>query len=191
MRTMEQKHIITIAGKPGSGKSTTSKGLAKTLGYTHFSSGDFFRTIGKERGIDVFAANLAAEQEKDIDALVDQNLQTLGAHQDELVIDSRMAWHWMPYSFRVYLDLDLETAASRIINGTDEARRAVEDIPDDPTVYAAQLEQRLASEAKRYKNLYNVNPYNPKNYDLVVDSAAHTPKEVQKIILEAYNNWLQ
>lgn len=191
MRTMEQKHIITIAGKPGSGKSTTSKGLAKTLGYTHFSSGDFFRAIGKERGIDVFAANLAAEQEKDIDTLVDQKLQKLGASQDNLVIDSRMAWHWMPYSFRVYLDLDLEIAASRIINDIDEAGRADENIPADPAMYAVQLEQRLASESKRYKNLYNANPYNPDNYDLVIDSAAYNPKEVQQIILDAYNNWLQ
>ena len=104
---MEKKHIITIAGKPGSGKSTTSKAVAHSLGFTHFSSGDFFRAIGKERGIDVFQANLVAEAEEDIDHLVDEKLRTLGENEDNMVIDSRMAWHWMPYSFRVYLDLDL------------------------------------------------------------------------------------
>ena len=74
---MEQKHIITIAGKPGSGKSTASKAVATQLGFRHFSSGDFFRAIGRERGIDVFQANLIAEQEQEIDHLVDDHLKKL------------------------------------------------------------------------------------------------------------------
>ena len=188
---MDKKHIITIAGKPGSGKSTTSKGLATTLAFTHFSSGDFFRAIGKERGIDVFATNLVAEQEKDIDHLVDEKLRQLGAEEDNMVIDSRMAWHWMPYSLRVYLDLDLTVAAERIMAGMDAARSEVENIPDTPQEYAAQLEARLASESKRYMNLYNVNPYDQSNYDLVVDTATHSPEAVKEIILKTYQDWIQ
>lgn len=185
-----QKHIITIAGKPGSGKSTTSKGLTRSLGYLHFSSGDFFRAIGKERGFDVLATNLLAEQEKAIDEAVDQKLRELGAKEDQMVIDSRMAWHWMPYSFRVYLDLDLNVAAKRILSHMDEARRAAEFIPDSEALYAKTLQDRLDSETKRYMSLYNVNPYNPANYDLVVDTATHDIETVQKIVLEAYSNWL-
>ena len=188
---MEKKHIITIAGKPGSGKSTTSKGLAKTLELTHFSSGDFFRAIGKERGIDVFQTNLVAENEKEIDELVDQKLRDLGTEKDNMIIDSRMAWHWMPYSFRVYLDLDLETAAERIFTTLEQERLEAEHIPDTAHAYAAQLQQRLDSESKRYLNLYNVNPYDASNYDLVVDTAKYNTEEVQQIILEAYTNWLQ
>jgi cytidylate kinase len=40
-------------------------------------------------------------------------------------------------------------------------------------------------------NLYEVNPYNIANYDLVINTAQHDTKEVQRIIIEAYNNWLQ
>jgi len=188
---MEKKHIITIAGKPGSGKSTTSKGLARALGYLHFSSGDFFRAIGKERGFDVLATNLLAEQEKSIDEAVDQKLRELGAKEDQMVIDSRMAWHWMPYSFRVYLDLDLTVAAERIISHTDEARRAAEFIPSSPVLYAKTLQDRLDSESKRYLSLYDANPYNPDNYDLVVDTAANDIEAVQKIILDAYTTWAE
>ena len=186
---MEKKHIITIAGKPGSGKSTTSKGLASSLGYLHFSSGDFFRAIGKERGFDVLATNLLAEQEKTIDESVDQKLRELGIKEEQMVIDSRMAWHWMPYSFRVYLDLDLAIAAERILSHLDNARRAAEFIPDSPALYAKTLQDRLDSESKRYMNLYNVNPYNPNNYDLVIDTAEHNIETVQKIILETYTKW--
>lgn len=188
---MEKKHIITIAGKPGSGKSTTSKALAHTLSYEHFSAGDLFRAVGKERGIDVLQTNLVAEKEREIDELVDRKLCTMGQEQDNLVIDSRMAWFWMPQSFRVYLDLDITIAAKRILNGKDAQRLAFEDIPNSPEAYASRLQERLNSETRRYMKLYNANPYDISNYDLVVDSAAHNPEEVQAIILQAYQNWLQ
>jgi len=188
-RHMNKKNIITIAGKPGSGKSTTSKKLAQNLGYQHFSSGDFFRAIGNERGIDVMATNLIAETEQEIDHLVDQKLRDLGLESNNLVIDSRMAWHWMPYSFRVYLDLDLEVAAERIISGMDVARRQVEHVPDDTKEYSKLLQDRLASEVKRYMNLYKVNPYDINNYDLVIDTAHHDIPTVQTLILEAYKTW--
>jgi CMP/dCMP kinase len=188
---MDRKHIITIAGKPGSGKSTTSKTLASTLGYQHFSSGDFFRAIGKERGIDVFQANLVAEQEQEIDFLVDQKLRDLGEANDNMVIDSRMAWHWMPYSFKVYLDLDLLTAAERILHVVDHERVALEHIPESVAEYADRLQARLDSEIKRYQNLYQVNPYSPDNYDLVVDTATNNKEQVVEMILSQYQNWIE
>jgi len=188
---MDKKHIITIAGKPGSGKSTASKAIAHKLNFQHFSSGDFFRAIGKERGIDVFQANLVAEQEVDIDHLVDEKLRNLGSTEDNMVIDSRMAWHWMPYSFRVYLDLDLLVAAERILESLDDARMEVEDIPTSPAAYAARLQDRLDSETKRYRSLYDVNPYNPGNYDLVIDTALNGPETVQNLIAEGFNEWLK
>ena len=188
---MDKKHIITIAGKPGSGKSTASKAVAEALSFQHFSSGDFFRAIGKERGIDVFQTNLVAEQEQEIDHLVDEKLRNLGASEDNMVIDSRMAWHWMPYSFRVYLDLDLLVAAERILESLDDARMEAEDIPDNPAEYAARLQDRLDSETKRYRSLYDANPYNPANYDLVVDTAQNGPEAVQEVILTKFNDWLQ
>jgi len=188
---MDKKHIISIAGKPGSGKSTASKAVAQSLGFQHFSSGDFFRSIGKERGIDVFQANLVAEAEVDIDHLVDEKLRNLGETEDNMVIDSRMAWHWMPYSFRVYLDLDLLVAAERILESLDDARMEVEDIPDNPAAYAARLQSRLDSEIKRYRNLYDVNPYNPANYDLVIDTAINGPEAVQELIADKFNDWIK
>ncbi|MGZ6005361.1 MAG: nucleoside monophosphate kinase, partial [Candidatus Saccharimonadales bacterium] len=52
-----KRQIITIAGRPGSGKSTTAKMVASKLSFEHFSSGDLFRAIAKEWGIDVLQAN--------------------------------------------------------------------------------------------------------------------------------------
>lgn len=188
---MQKTSIITIAGKPGSGKSTTSKGVAAKLQYRHFSSGDLFRSIAAERGLDVKTANKQAEKESSIDDLVDQRLQEIGRTESDIVIDSRTAWHWMPNSFKVYLDLDLHVAAKRIILASDERQTANEYIPEDHEEYVNELQQRLDSEARRYESLYGINPYDTKNYDLVVDTAKFPVDQVIAQIVDAYNNWLQ
>lgn len=188
---MQKKRIITIAGRPGSGKSTASKALAEQLGYEHFSSGDLFRAVGKERGIDVNQTNTAAEQEKEIDYLVDERLRQIGANQEDVAIDSRMAWHWMPFSFKVYLDLDLSVAARRIMKGMDAARLEHEHIPSDPDQYAAVLQERLDSEARRYRSLYDVDPYDKNNYDLVIDTNINGPERVVQLVLDGYHQWLK
>lgn len=188
---MQKKHIITITGKPGSGKSTTSKAVAVELSYRHFSSGDLFRSIGNERGINVLQANLSGEHDSSIDHLVDQRLRDIGAEEDNMVIDSRTAWHWMPFSFRVYLDLDLLTAAERIILSTDLARLETEHIPNDPKEYTVALQQRLDSEARRYKKLYDVNPYDIGNYDLVVDTKINSTEQTVALVLNRFYDWLK
>lgn len=193
---MNKKRIITIAGRPGSGKSTASKGVAEFLGFEHFSSGDLFRAISRDRGVDVHQSNLAAEKEEagheqSIDYLVDQRLREIGEEQDEVVIDSRTAWHWIPESFKVYLNLDLDIAAARILKSIDPVRREHEHVPDDPQEYAAQLKSRLDSESRRYKALYDVNPYDTTNYDLIIDTAIATPEEVQRRIIDGYQEWIE
>lgn len=185
-----KKNIITIGGKPGSGKSTASKAVAEYLGYEHFSSGDLFRAISRERNLDVHESNLAAETDTDLDHLVDQRLREIGEQQNNVAIDSRMAWHWMPYSFKVYLNLDMEVAAKRIINKLDPLRLAAEHIPNNPKEYAKMLTGRQASEARRYKALYDVNPYDLTQYDLVIDTNTHDADEVLRLILEKYEVWL-
>lgn len=190
MDKLSKKHIITITGKPGSGKSTTSKAVAVELGYRHFSSGDLFRSIGADRGITVLQANLSGEKDSSIDYLVDQKLRDIGANEDNMVIDSRTAWHWMPFAFKVCLDLDLMTAAERIMRDKDISRLETEHIPDDPKEYALALQQRLDSEARRYKKLYGVNPYDMSNYDLVVDTKASNPEQAAALVLDGFRDWL-
>jgi len=187
---MARKHIITIAGRPGSGKSTASKAIAEQLGYEHFSSGDLFRAIGRERGIDVTQTNRVAEDDQEIDRLVDERLAEIGNTQDDVAIDSRLAWHWIPQSFRVYLDLDLEVAARRILANIDPVRKEHEHIPDDTHEYAQALQHRLELEASRYQAKYHINPYDAANYDLVIDTEHSRPEQVVAQILEAYNKWL-
>ncbi len=188
---MQKKHIITIAGRPGSGKSATSKLVAERLSYEHFSSGDLFRALGEKQGLDVLRMNRSAEQNVGIDHLVDEKLQQIGRDDDRKVIDSRTAWHWIPQSFKVFLDLDLLAAATRIIANAEPARMESEKIPNDALVYASQLQERLDSESRRYMNLYKINPYTLDNYDLVVDTEANSLEQVTNMVIAAYEKWLK
>jgi cytidylate kinase len=187
---MHKKHIITIAGKPGSGKSTASKSIALALDYQHFSSGDFFRSLGKERGVNVLEANLSGEKGADIDALVDQRLRDIGVTEDRMVIDSRTAWHWIPSSYKIYLDLDLLTAAERVLGKMTPERLEHEHIPNDPREYADQLKQRQESEARRYQKFYGIDPYDTKNYDLVIDAKQNNADQVRVLIMTGFDEWL-
>ncbi len=188
---MSKKHIITIAGRPGSGKSTTAKAVAARLGFEHFSSGDLFRALAKEHDIDVLQANLTAEQNAEIDHLVDGRLRELDTLADKLIVDSRTAWHWMPDSFKVFLNLDLTIAAQRILSDMSDSRMDSEHIPRDPAQYALILQRRLDSEARRYKTLYDIDPYDMNNYDLVVDTAANDAKRVTELVVQGFENWLK
>lgn len=183
-----KKQIITIAGRPGSGKSSAAKGTAKKLGFEHFSSGDLFRSLGRERGVNVLEANLPGVTEE-LDELVDAKLREIGSTKDELVIDSRTAWHWIPTSFKVFLDLDMLIAASRILDEMSDARLASEHIHREPAEYAKILQRRLDIEAERYRRIYGIDPYDPNNYDLVIDTNTHNSEQTIKKIIDAFMKW--
>lgn len=188
---MKKTHIITIAGKLGSGKSSTAKNVARQLGYDHFSSGDLFREVAAKQGEDVLQANLSAEKDATIDHLVDQRLRDIGETETNKVIDSRTAWYWIPQSFKVYLTLDTNVAARRIINAMSERKLANENIPESVAEYAASLDKRYESENKRYLSLYKINPALTENYDLVINTAEHSLDDVVDTIVAAYKKWQQ
>jgi cytidylate kinase len=183
-----KKRIITIAGSPGSGKSSTAKAIACTLGYRHFSSGDLFRQLAVDRGESIEAMNVSAEVQRDIDLKVDNLLQEKYRQEEKLVIDSRMAWSWMPYSFKVFLMLDLDTAAERIFNHLQEEGRMSEQGNSVQEVRTS-IDRRFVSEQKRYNALYGVNPTDPLNFDVVINTKYNDLNTVTAIVTAAYRAW--
>ena len=179
--------VITIAGSLGSGKSSTAKAVATTLGYEHLSSGDMFRTMAKERGVSVEAINIAAEVQQDIDHEVDAWLDSL-KERENIVVDSRMAWKWIPTSFKVFLALDPATAAERIYNNIQKEGRMSESGSSVAEVRAS-IDARFASEQKRYLSLYGVNPTDPLNFDIFINTKYNDLESVTDILIAAYKAW--
>jgi CMP/dCMP kinase len=183
-----RKNIVTIAGSPGAGKSSTANAVASALGFHHFSSGDLFRQLAAERGESIEAMNISAEVQRDIDLNVDRLLQDKYQAEDRLVIDSRMAWRWMPRSFKVFLVLDPDTAAARIFENLRDKGRQSEDAKSVEEVRAS-IDRRFASEQRRYLALYGVNPTDPLNFDLVINTKHNNLPTVTAIVIAAYKAW--
>lgn len=183
-----KRQIITIAGSPGSGKSSTAKAVAAALGFQHFSSGDLFRQLAVERGESIEAMNISAEAQRDIDLKVDNLLQQMYGIQEQLVIDSRMAWRWMPDSFKMFLLLDPETAAERIFTHLQEEGRISEDAASVEEVRKS-IDRRSASEQKRYAALYGVDAADPANFDVVFNTKNNDLKTVTNMASAAYRTW--
>lgn len=157
---------ITISGKAGSGKSAVSKRLADELGLTHYSTGDFWRDIAEERGMDVLTLNRYAETHEEIDNKMDSRQKRLGKEEDNFVIDGRLSWYFIPDSIKVYLDVSDEVGAERIIRDNTRTTEEYHDLKDA----VIKLHKRRDSEKKRYRGLYGVDPYDASNYDIVVDT---------------------
>ena len=186
----ERKHIITISGKPGSGKSTTAVEVAKLLGFAHFSSGDFMRAIARKRNVTLVELNVLAETDTSIDAEVDEALQALN-ERENIVIDSRLAFHWIPDSFKVYLDLEVDIAAARIFKDMDQKRIDSGEEAGTPSEVAEMINKRLNSERKRYEKLYGINPYHTAHFDLVINTERNNPATVALKVYDTYNDWLK
>lgn len=184
-----KKEIITICGSLGSGKSSTAKKAAERLGFKHFSSGDFFRQVGLELGLSVTETNKRAETDKNIDEMTDQKLRDLN-NENKIVIDSRTAYHWIPESFKVYLDLPPNIAKERILNNIkeDKLREKSEQTKTSDEVLEKMVE-RFESEQKRYWNLYKINNTNKSQFDLVVDTDKNNLEEVVDIVVSEYKKW--
>ena len=160
--------IVAISGRPGSGKSTVAKLLARELSLRHVSAGDFMRDMAAERGISVLELSRIAEGDDAIDREIDARSATLGETGESFVIDSRLAWYFIPSSVKVFLDVGLEVAAERIYGD----RRGSERENVDLAATAQSTQARAESEALRYQAYYGIDYLDPANYDLVVDTSA-------------------
>lgn len=190
---MDKKHIITIAGKLGSGKSSTAKLIAEVLGYKHYSTGDFMRSIANEKGISLGDLSKIAETDSSIDKELDDHNIKIGGMND-IVLDSRLGFHFIPDSFKVFLELDPETASKRILedkkNNLNRSKEATGDFDTKESILE-KINHRLLSERKRYKELYGIEDQTShSNFDLVIDTKEINLKDVSNKIITEYNNWL-
>ena len=184
-----KKHIITITGLPGSGKSSTADEVARTLNYRRFSSGDLWRQVAHEQHLSVEELNTRAETDKSIDSLVDDAVRR-AREKDNIVIDSRLAFHWIPDSYKVFLHIDPHTAAERTFAHMKNVGRVSQMAQSVEEVFE-KTAARTESERARYADLYGVDYTKESQYDFVVDTTKHSLDEVAQMIVKAYVQWVQ
>ena len=168
---------ICARGPLGTGKTPGRKNLARNLGGAVYSTGTIQRQIATEMGMTTLQLNQYMETHPEIDGKIDDGLRALEHSEKNLIIDSRMAWHFVPSSFSVYMAADPFVSAERILKAGRESEpfSTVEEA-------VASISDRRKSEMFRYSRLYGVNIKDLENYDYVIDTSYIPPETVAEHI---------
>ena len=180
-----KNYKISLAGDIGSGKSTVGQILSEKYNLEKVSIGLMLRDMAKEYGMDVNEFNAYMETHTEIDEILDNKLKEFEFIDGNYLFDSRMAWHFVPSSFSVYIKVSPEIAAERIIraNRSTEKYKTLSEAVEN-------IKARHKSESLRYSKLYSVDVTDLNNYNLVVDTDNKTPEEIAEIISLEFENWL-
>lgn len=165
--------IITVSGLPACGKSTVAKKLANHYELDHKSTGDIFRRIAKERNMNVRELNESLEDDPAIDFEIDEKTKLLGELQDDFVMDSRLAFYFIPHSFKILLKVSVKEAVRRLKE--DDTRSIENDV-------RIEMKKRVQSEKKRYKKLYGIDYEDESNFDLVINTDEYDVKQIMRMV---------
>lgn len=175
---------ITITGNLGSGKSSAGK-ILKEHGYEIVSTGNIFRQLAMDKGLSVEEFNkqvneAAAKGDRSVDKLIDDTTTKIGKEKDHIIFDSRLAWNFVPDSFKVFVITDIDEAARRVFNDSQRADSESYDSQDD---CKKALIHRQKMETVRYQDIYHIDYYDMSNYNLVIESTNASPTDVAEEIL--------
>jgi len=185
-----KKDIISLGGLPGSGKSTVKALLAEEFGWSSFSTGDFMRQMALDRGVSFDEFNAQIANDKSIDEQIDAALIRIEQTENTLIIDSHLAFHFVPSSFKVFLNISLDVSAKRIFSdGEKETRKSVGDVMSSLEEAKARIKARIDNHNDRYMRFYSISPYDITKYDLVIDTENQTPAEVAALVSQGFNQW--
>lgn len=175
--------IITITGKPCTGKSTMAEIFINKYGFDRVYAGAIFKRHARELGIDI--TELAkSTQVYEIDKRVDAELEQIYTTRlrDNLLIESRTAWSFMPKAFNVFIDIPDSVMAERLFNSD----RPVNERGKDLAEALQKVTERYNADVARYKLLYNIDCDNLDNYTYVIDNSNLTPEQTADKIYEEY-----
>jgi CMP/dCMP kinase len=171
--------IISFSGDHGSGKSTIAKMLAEKLDWPRYYIGGIRRQIAKERGLTLAEYNKLGESDPTTDSEVDEYQKRLGKTLNNFIIEGRTSWYFIPHSIKIFLAVDEKEAAKRIFTDLKKSNERNEDnaIKTERDVLHSSR-KRLESDNLRYQKYYNIDVYDQKNYDFVIDTTYLTIEEV-------------
>ncbi len=176
--------LLSITGMLGSGKSTVCGIMKEKYGFEIFSTGTINREYARSLGISVIELGERLKKDPALDHQIDSTVTRLSIERkdDNLIFDSRMAWHFAKGTFKIFLTIDPMEAAIRVMKnqrGEEERYSTVEEARD-------KLIARSVCERERFIQIYGVDYYDSNNFDIIVDTTSRTPQEIVDIIMENY-----
>jgi cytidylate kinase len=169
---MSQGIVIVIGGLHGTGKSTCARILAKELKLRYVSSGEYFRTMARERGMTIEEFSRHAEKHHDVDEKVDSEM-VQASRARNVVTEGQIAAHLIEKpDITVFLTAPKEVRIKRL------SHRDGKSIKES----LRETEARENSERKRYMRLYGIDVCDYSAYNLIIDTSKWSAEAVAKII---------
>jgi len=179
---------VAISGPPGAGRSTLLKNLKEriaSLEWETFSGGDWARQFAIQNGNhdpNDPTHHKATDYGEDIDHQIDLALrEKLSNPQTHVAVESWIAgWNMrgLAHVLKVLLMCDDALRIDRIVNR------------DNITVEKAKehLKDREDANLGKWSKMYGVPAtdfWNPKYYDLIINTYSHGPQETVNLVLQA------
>lgn len=165
---------ITLFGLAGTGTSSAGKRLAQELGLEFRSGGDFLRQAARDAQMEFLEFVRRCSEDPAYDAMVDAAMRDFANTHDSFVIEGRLAWHFIPESFKVMLTCETLVRMGRV------AHR------DGITLEEAQhvVPEREALDEQRYKDYYGITNFGaPELFDVVLDTTEPNLEEVVQTLV--------
>ncbi len=166
--------IITISGLAGSGTTTASKILSERTGIPHISAGDIFRQMAAEKNMDILEFSKFAEENEDIDIEIDKRQTEIAKEKENLIVDGRLSAHFVDAHLKIWFIAPLEIRTQRITQRESKPHNKVKE----------EIIKRSKSEAKRYREIHNIDIENLEIYDLIINTGSFNPESIADIILK-------
>lgn len=177
---------IAISGPPGAGRSTLLRNLkpfVEAMGWETFSGGDWARQFAIEQGhhnpSDI-KHHLATDYGDDIDLQIDVAMREKLSNPDTHIAAESWIAGWnmrgLPHVLKVLLMCDDSLRIDRIVNrdnlSVEEAKR--------------HLKEREETNFAKWTRMYGVSDFwDPKHYDLIINTYSNGPHEALNLVLQA------
>ena len=164
---------IAISGKPGTGKTVYAKHLSRVFGLRYVSSGELFRRIAQERGLDLLELHRLAEQDASIDLEVDRRAIE-EARRGGAVVEGHLAV-WV---LRDIADLKVVLVAPLSVRAERVAKRDGKNVEEA----LREIERREESNRARALKYYGIDIEDLSAADLVINTAVLDVEGVKRVL---------
>jgi cytidylate kinase len=173
--------LVTITGKLGSGKSTICAILSDRCNYEIYSTGVIHRNLAKQMGLDTLALNKLMSSNSSYDLSIEKEVKRIASERsgDRLIFDSRLAWHFIDDSLKIFTTVDPVVAADRVL----KSPRGEEEQYHNLANAVENLKLRSNLERERFQEIYGVDYLDYNNFDLILDTTWLAPALLVTLII--------
>ncbi len=181
-KTQFKYRNITVSGKIAVGTTTLAKSLQESLGWKYINTGAIQRDYDKKNNMNAnqqHGASVRSDQhEREMEAMTKKMLET----ESNLIYEAWLAG---------FVAQDIPGILKVLLICSEDAVRIDRIINRDGLTFEEAkyfIKQREEENEKKWKKLYgNYNFWDPKYYDLVVDTYSSGPMETLGRVLDTLN----